>query len=447
MMSAQSFLDSVTRQVTHLISCDTALLVLDCPVHELRHPLLTLFPSSIPEPIRFYGAGNLVALLHDEEVRASCDMACQSSAVQYLLPLLESDHEIPQPVAIVPVSGPAGVLGYFLLTGRADFTEGEDALLREYVRDILQEVERAVRALLLSSVIQASSSQAGAQQNKVEQHHWLEALDSISIVSHELRAPLAAIKGYAGLLQAYSVEDARQEASPASRETILTPAHQQHYLDMIMDETRHLEELMADLLDASRVQSGKLTLHFSTVDIGEACQRAAGRARQHIDQLSQIRPRLECVVAAHLPPVRVDINRLQQILNNLLDNAIKYSPRGGNIELRVDAIPAEDNRHAGPRAVSIVVRDQGIGIPAEHHTRLFQPFSRLVHSEAGLTPAGVQGVGLGLYITRRLVEAMHGTIAISSREGEGTEVTVHFPVEQRDLVDYVSLSVIQTGMR
>jgi signal transduction histidine kinase len=450
MMPAQSFLEKITWQVSQLACCDVAMLVIDCPVPALQHPLLPLFPFTTALSARSFGAVHLAVLMRDERVRAACDIACQRCEIQYLPPLRAVVHANPpqaaQPVAIAPLSGPAGMLGYFLLANAAGFTWGEDALLRDYIPSILPGVERAVRALVLSCLARAATSER-ASTHQHELALTSETFGSISIVSHELRAPLAAIKGYAGLLQAYSVADAQQAASESSPHTLqsaLTPAHQQHYLDMIMEETRRLEELIADLLDASRMQSGRLTLRITAVDVREACTRAAQRARQHIDQQRHSQLSLECHVAPHLPPIQADANRIQHVLNNLLDNAIKYSPRGGTIELTAGsfALPGEGERPAEPQAIRISVRDQGIGIPPEQRARLFQPFSRVDHPSM----SQAQGVGLGLYISRQLVEAMQGSIDISSQPGVGTEARLYFPVASQQLVDSGSLNVLQKEM-
>ncbi len=444
MIPAQYNLKRVTRQICRLICCDAALLVVDCPVPELRHPLLTLFPSTTPVGARSYGAGYLVPLLRLEQVRAACDIACQRGEVQKLSTAIAGERELLQHIVIAPISSPAGILGYLLLANSLVLTRGEDSLLSDYLQYSQPAIEVAVRALLLSCLVRGLRCIRDASTVDIERNQLPEALNSISIVSHELRTPLAAIKGYAGLLQAYSVADAQQEASSG---TALTPAHQQHYLDMIMEETRHLEELIADLLDASRMQSGKLSLHLTDVDMGEACQRAARRALQHIEQQRQVQPHLECIVAPHLPPISADANRMQHILNNLLDNAVKYSPRGGNIELKADSITlsAEAGQSLEQQVVRIMVRDQGIGIPPGQRAHLFQPFSRIDHPQVAQAQS-VQGIGLGLYITRQLVEAMHGTINIKSQVGQGTEVTVCFPAERKQLVDNASLSVLQSGI-
>jgi signal transduction histidine kinase len=439
--AAQKILETLTRQVCQLQCGDAALLVIDCPAPELRHPLLSLLLSTTPADARMFGTLRLASFLDDEQARAACDIACQRGMIQHLSLPIDAEQAATNHYAIAPLSSSAGILGYLFVEYAGGFTRGEDSLLRDFIQSIIPDVEWAMRALLLFRMARREHCDGAASSGNHELPQPPEVLNSISIVSHELRAPLAAIKGYAGLLQAFGSEDERHEAlsdssPPAS--VPLTPTHRQRYLNMIMEETQRLEELIADLLDASRMQSGKLALHLTAVDVGEACERAGRRARQHIDSLRHPRPTLVCRITPHLPPIHADARRLQHILNNLLDNAIKYSPRGGTIELVADALYSSAGQNTSPQAIQIIVRDQGIGIPPDQHARLFQPFSRIDHPQVHQ----VQGVGLGLYITRRLVEAMQGTIDLSSQEGFGTQVTLRFPLEQAQLNDCSSTYVL-----
>jgi signal transduction histidine kinase len=123
---------------------------------------------------------------------------------------------------------------------------------------------------------------------------------------------------------------------------------------------------------------------------------------------------------------------VQQVLLNLLENAIKYSPKGGRIELEVTLVAERNGRCLAfgrqriPRQVCITIRDQGMGISMQHAGRLFEPFERLEQS----TSSRIPGMGLGLYIARKLIEAMDGKIELQSCEGRGTNVTIHLPVAE-----------------
>ncbi len=267
----------------------------------------------------------------------------------------------------------------------------------------------------------------------------------ISMVSHELRTPLTAIKGYAGLLQAYSV--AGEDHGPKNK-VAMTQALQQQYLDIIMEQANHLEVLASDLLDISRIHADRLVLRFVHVDIEVLCQQVATLMQHRVDQEQPGRYYIRSMLEPGLPPAWADADRVQQVLTNLLENAIKYSPDGGLIEIQVyvrhsvqsqdgSSPPLEETlQHEEtedrpeatlPREsqmMYVIVRDQGIGISADQQSRLFQPFSRVEHPATSHIP----GVGLGLYITRKLVAAMGGNVILQSDEEEGTRVTFTLPV-------------------
>ena len=252
----------------------------------------------------------------------------------------------------------------------------------------------------------------------------------VSVVGHELRAPLSIIKGYAGLLQVYG-------GVGEGSELALTPERQRHYLDVVMEQTDVLELLVNDLLDMARLQRGKLTLRPRVVDVGALCRRVVQLGQLRADQREPDKYQLECRFSAQLPPILVDAERLQQVLINVVENAIKYSPEGGRIALEAGLLEVQERatqRFSGQRGqarVHIVVRDQGMGIPSRYATRLFQPFERLGQTASSRIP----GTGLGLYITHQLIEAMGGTIDVNSCEGHGTDVTITLPAVSPPEVD------------
>ncbi len=258
----------------------------------------------------------------------------------------------------------------------------------------------------------------------------------LSIITHELRTPLTAIKGYAGLLQAYGIGDRSDPLVPYDEE--MTPERQQQYLDIIMDQTGQLEVLVNDLLDVSRLQADQLTIRASEINLALLCQRVVQTIQQREQQRAPDKYRFQCTSAPDLPLVWADGRRVQQVLNNLLENAIKYSPRGGPIEVvavarrgfvgargqgKREERASEEIEKQVPLMVYVSVRDQGIGIPRHKQGQLFKPFSRLEHPQT----IDVPGVGLGLYIARKLIEAMGGGIILRSSEGKGTSVTFTLP--------------------
>jgi PAS domain S-box-containing protein len=209
----------------------------------------------------------------------------------------------------------------------------------------------------------------------------------ISVISHELKTPVALIKGYADTLMR---EDAKWD-----RKTT------QESLGVILEETERLNQLIDNLLDASRLQAGALSLEMDQVALDVLAERVAARFRTQTD-IHEISTRFP----DDLPAVYGDAARLEQVLNNLLSNAIKYSPDGGEIEISGRALPNE---------VVVTVSDHGVGIPLEEQPRIFESFFRGAQARRQSTP----GAGLGLFLVKAIVEAHGGRIWVESDLGKG----------------------------
>jgi signal transduction histidine kinase len=220
----------------------------------------------------------------------------------------------------------------------------------------------------------------------------------VSLVSHELRTPLTAISGYLDLLL---------EAQGAQ-----STAKQQELLAVVKRNAERLVKLIDDLLDLSRIESGKVELRATAVDSVALITEVVSFLRPQIEakgqQLSFDRP-------ATLPAVAGDVERIRQILINLLSNAHKYTPEGGQIRL---SARAEDGW------VRIDVQDNGLGLAPEEQAHLFDRFFRAQQPAT----QGVEGTGLGLPITRLLVEMHGGRISVTSAPGEGSTFSFTLPV-------------------
>lgn len=220
----------------------------------------------------------------------------------------------------------------------------------------------------------------------------------VSLVSHELRTPLTSIKGYVDLLLEGEVGE-------------LT-AEQGEFLQIVGSNADRLVALIGDLLDISRIESGKIDLTMTANDVRTVLDGLAMSFRPQLESRHQA---LVLEVPADIPPVAADTARLNQILSNLLSNAHKYSPPGSQITVRVGHL---DDR------ISIAVRDQGVGMNEEELGKLFTRFYRARNratEEAG-------GTGLGLAITRSLVELQGGSIGVESTPGQGSVFTISLPV-------------------
>ena len=217
--------------------------------------------------------------------------------------------------------------------------------------------------------------------------------DFLSIATHELRTPVTSISGYAQLAL---------KALTGGRTERLQPA-----LETIVRQSERLAILVTQLLDASRIAGGRLAIEPERTDMAALVTGAVDAARLRSDRhrwVVDVAPGLQAAV----DPVRVE-----QVLTNLFDNAIRYSPAGGTIHVRLDV--------DGPR-LRLAVSDEGLGIPAERIEHVFDRFYR-GHQEQGLG-----GLGLGLYIAREIVERHGGMIDVQSTVGRGTTFTVRLPI-------------------
>jgi signal transduction histidine kinase len=221
--------------------------------------------------------------------------------------------------------------------------------------------------------------------------------DFVATVSHELRTPLTAIHGAALTLQ--------RDDLP------LDEMQRGNLMDVIATESERLARTVNDILWASKLDAERLQLEVGSHDPGELAQTVIRAARVHLPPTVSLS--LSC--EPELPPVAGDPDKVRQVLTNLVDNAIKYSPQGGRVDVRV---ARRDH------AVVFSVVDQGLGIPQSEQRRIFDKFYRV---DPNLS-RGVGGTGLGLYISRELVRRMNGTISVESREGEGSTFSFELPV-------------------
>ncbi len=220
--------------------------------------------------------------------------------------------------------------------------------------------------------------------------------DFISNISHELRTPIASLKALAETLQAGALSD--PEAGP-------------RFLGRIQTEVDALAQLVQELLDLSRIESGQVELIFRRVEPLALLRSAADRMRVQAERAGVSLTVQE--TPEPLPEVWADETRLEQVLVNLIHNAIKFTHRGGSVTL---------SAQTQGRTVVFAVRDTGIGIPADELPRIFERFYRVDKSRSG------SGTGLGLSISKHIVEAHGGRIWAKSREGEGSIFFFSIPI-------------------
>ena len=227
----------------------------------------------------------------------------------------------------------------------------------------------------------------------------------VSFVAHELKTPMTAIRGYTDLL-------AKGAVGPVNE-------NQAQFLKVIRTNVERMNRLVSDLSDISRIEAGKLALDFRKVDFREVVDEVVSSLQQQIEAKQQT---LEVHMPADLPPVWADQGRMAQVLTNLVSNAHKYTPEGGKIEIFVEHVPNQWQKDGPPEVIHVAVRDNGLGMSEEDQQRVFQKFFRSENRAAREAP----GTGLGLHITKNLVEMHGGKIWFESKLGQGT--TFHFTV-------------------
>jgi signal transduction histidine kinase len=252
---------------------------------------------------------------------------------------------------------------------------------------------------LLGRVVASAAQNIHAYESEkrtVEELRRLSTLraDFVSLVSHELRSPMAAVIGSARTLQ--------------RRWRELSPAHRDSFLSLIADEMNRLATLVGDVLDTSRIDAGAFPYSFGEVDVRALVEDAVASARAGQDAVDVV-----AWLPRELPAVRGDASRLRQVLANLLDNAVKYSPDGATVEVRVSATNGR---------LVVDVADAGSGIAAVDRDVIFEKFGRV--RDGNSKP----GTGLGLYIARSIAEAHGGSLAVASELDRGSTFTLTLPV-------------------
>jgi signal transduction histidine kinase len=284
---------------------------------------------------------------------------------------------------VAPLNAGARTIGV-ISVGRAD----RDAFLEHEI-----ELMSLLGRLVASAVQNIRAFET--ERRTVEELHRLSALraDFVSLVSHELRGPMAAVVGAARTLQ-----HRWRELKTEQREAFLT---------LIGDETTRLATLVADVLDTSRIEAGTFSYRFIDVDLA-----ALVRDTVTTVSLAQDEVPIELELSP-VPSVRGDVERLRQVVGNLVDNAVKYSPEAAPVRVGVGGREG---------SVEVVVSDTGPGIAEADQSLIFEKFGRAATGQAK------PGTGLGLYIARAIAQAHGGTLEVRSAPGEGATFTLSIPV-------------------
>ncbi len=220
--------------------------------------------------------------------------------------------------------------------------------------------------------------------------------DFVATASHELRTPLAAIYGAVRTMRREDLELAETDEAT--------------FLEIIEAESLRLAQIVDQILVAGQIDADAVSFELESCDPAEVAEGVAESAALHMPDGISLH-----VDKERARPILCDVSKLRQVLVNLVDNAIKYSPDGGDVEIKLDAVNGE---------CLIEVADEGLGIPSSERERIFEKFYRLDPQQS----RGVGGSGLGLYICRELVERMNGRLEVESEPGQGSRFTVRLPV-------------------
>ncbi|MEO7911799.1 MAG: HAMP domain-containing sensor histidine kinase, partial [Roseiflexaceae bacterium] len=269
------------------------------------------------------------------------------------------------------------------------FTLYATRTMRRYTPDDLALAEELVRraAMALDNAQLYHEAQAAIREREA----------FLLVASHEVKNPLTALLGHAQVLQRKLT---RRADSARELEDITT----------IIDQSKRIDRLLSELLDASQVTGAQFRIDPIPLDLGSLLRRVVAQAQpsapNHCISISE---------QATMLAIAGDANRLEQVFQNLISNAIKYSPAGGAITV---AIAKQDAR------ARITVRDEGLGIPAAALPHVFKRFYRV----AGTSTQQIAGSGIGLYVVREIVTGHGGTVEASSIEGGGSTFTVYLPL-------------------
>ena len=261
-------------------------------------------------------------------------------------------------------------------------------------------------------IIGTNNIEAQMEREQEYQQHVREARisvrnDFLANMSHDIRTPMNAIVGYTNIAKTH--QDNPDTVSDA--------------LDKIGSSSHYLLSLINDVLDISKIESGKMQLSYAPCDLAALFRRIKDITALQAQNKSLIIT--YCYESVQHCMVNVDELRLEQIIVNIISNAIKYTPPGKTVDLIAEEIPLT----GGKNKYRFIVRDTGIGIKEDYLPHIFESFTR----EERTTVNRIQGTGLGLAITAKIVEMMGGTISVKSKLGEGSEFTVELELEPLDM--------------
>jgi signal transduction histidine kinase len=289
---------------------------------------------------------------------------------------------------IMPIRRESTTIGMLLLESTSPEPSGDDTM--NFLARLSDHASIAIFNAQLYAAVQSAN---------------LAKSEFVSFVAHELKNPMTSVKGYTELLAAAAVGPVTEAQS--------------NFLNTIRSNIERMNTLVSDLNDVSKIEVGRLRLDFKATAVGEVIDSSVRSTRRQLDEKKQT---LLLELPADLPPAWADRTRLEQVLVNLVSNAHKYTPAGGQVVVAAERCANQWDPAGAPEVIHVSVKDNGIGINEEDQKKIFQKFFRSDDPKTREAP----GTGLGLNITRSLVEMQGGRIWFESEHRKGT--TFHFTV-------------------
>ncbi|MCA8907914.1 MAG: hypothetical protein KDA49_06205 [Rhodospirillaceae bacterium] len=279
------------------------------------------------------------------------------------------------------------------------YPEGEIGALARHFDEMSELVEQRTSQLRRANS-DLSSAAATAEAARVAAHAANHAKsDFLATMSHEIRTPLNAITGFSEMLK--------------SPDSSFDPATMREYSGYILEAGAHLGDLLGDLIDLARIDTGRLTVEYTEIDVPSTLR---GVSRMVAERARRQCIKLQFELPDRMPRLSADLRMTRQMLLNLLTNAVKYTEAGGTVTVTTGC--------NSEGSIFITVADTGVGIAEEDIPRAFEPYRRLVDPRAAGTP---EGTGLGLALVKRMIEQHGGSIGLESALGVGTSATLRFP--------------------
>lgn len=294
--------------------------------------------------------------------------------------------------AIVPIRREANVIG--LICPEATSPDSQPAESVNFLTRLSDHAAIAIANAQLYSAVQAANTAKS---------------EFVSLVAHELKNPMTSIKGYTELLAASAV-------GPIN-------AMQTNFLNTILSNVERMNTLVSDLNDNSKIEAGRLRLEFKAIALSEVLDEVTRSSKRQIDEKKQA---IAVMLPPNLPKIWADPTRLAQVLINLVSNANKYTPEAGRINIRAETSSNQWDPEGAPQVVHVWVKDSGIDISLEDQKKIFQKFFRSEDQKAREAP----GTGLGLTITKSLIEMQGGRIWFESEFRQGTTFHITIPVAE-----------------